>query len=40
MYVIREASRDLRRYKFVGETYVHGLMDGEWQRRKRVRDQG
>lgn len=29
LYVLREVDRALRRFVFVGECYVHGLMDGE-----------
>jgi len=31
LYIVREIDGDPGRHTFVGEAYVHGLMDGEWK---------
>lgn len=36
LYILREANRGSKQYTFIGECYVHGLMDGEIVRMLRV----
>jgi hypothetical protein len=36
LYMLREATRESKQYTFIGECYVHGLMDGEILRMLRV----
>ena len=38
LYIFRSIDRGAKRYRFIGECYVHGLMDGEIIRRLRLRD--
>ncbi len=33
LYILRPMNREMRQYRFVGECYAHGLMDGEIVRR-------
>jgi len=33
LYVLRPIDRDTNHYTFIGECYVHGLMDGELDRK-------
>ena len=33
LYILRPMNRELKQYRFIGECYVHGLMDGEILRR-------
>ena len=33
LYILRPMNRELNQYRFIGECYVHGLMDGEVVRR-------
>lgn len=38
LYILRSMDRGTKRYRFIGECYVHGLMDGEIVRRLRLGD--
>jgi hypothetical protein len=33
LYILRPMNRDIKQYRFIGECYAHGLMDGEIMRR-------
>ena len=33
LYILRPMNREMRQYRFIGECYAHGLMDGEIVRR-------
>lgn len=33
LYVLRPTNREMKQYRFIGECYAHGLMDGEIARR-------
>ena len=38
LYVLRPLNREMGQYRFIGECYAHGLMDGEIMRRLNVRE--
>jgi hypothetical protein len=36
LYILRPTNRETNQYRFIGECYAHGLMDGEIVRRLQV----
>ena len=37
LYILRSMNRERKQYRFIGECYAHGLMDGEIVRRLHCR---
>ncbi|MCJ1397393.1 hypothetical protein MMC11_000586 [Xylographa trunciseda] len=38
LYILRPINREMNQYRFIGECYAHGLMDGEIVRRLNLRE--
>jgi hypothetical protein len=38
LYILRPVNREKNQYRFIGECYAHGLMDGEILRRLQLRE--